>query len=217
MAIEVPEQVQGLFLVLTGERWPTANEDQLREVGEAWGTASKRLESELAPYMLQVVRAIRTSFTGKSAIKFADMMAPYVADPPMYIPQAAEQFNQLKQFLLDASTQVEYVKIISIEELILLILQIAWAIAEAFWTGGGSMAWLAARMAIVRFLLKTLWGRLILQFLLAELFGIAFQLALDVLTQAIQFAKHTRHSWDVQATISAVEVGVVGGALSLPF
>ncbi|MFB9835384.1 WXG100-like domain-containing protein, partial [Actinoallomurus acaciae] len=217
MAIEVPEGVQGLFLVLTGEKWPTANEDALREVGNAWGTAGDRLENELAPYMLQAVQKIRANFTGKSAIKFADMMAPYVVDQPRYIPQAAAQFQQLKKFLLDAATQVEYVKIISIEELVLLIAQIAWAIAMAFWTDGASMTWLAARMAIVRFLLKTWWGRLVLQFILAELFGIAFQVALDVLTQAIQFAKGTRTSWDVHATISAVEVGAIGGLLSLPF
>ncbi|GAB2847483.1 hypothetical protein GCM10027176_58870 [Actinoallomurus bryophytorum] len=217
MAIEVPEGVQGLFLVLTGEKWPTANEDVLREVGDAWGTASDRLENELGPYLVHVVQKIRSDFTGKSAIKFADMMAPYAADDPRYIPEAAAQFQQLKKFLLDASTQVEYTKIISIEELVLLIAQIAWAIAMAFWTDGASMTWLAARMAIVRFLLKTLWGRLILQFVLAEVFGIAFQLALDVLTQAIQFAKHTRTEWDVHATISAVEVGAVGGLLSIPF
>ncbi len=217
MAIEVPEGVQGLFLVLTGEKWPTANEDALREVGNAWGTTSDRLQNELRPFLIQVVQNIRANFTGKSAIRFADMMAPYASEPPYYIPQAAEQFQQLKKFLLDAATQVEYVKIISIEELILLIAQIAWAIAMAFWTDGASMTWLAARMAIVRFLLQSWWGRLILQFALAELFGIAFQLALDVLTQAIQFAKHTRTSWDVQATISAVEVGAVGGLLSLPF
>jgi hypothetical protein len=217
MAIEVPEGVQGLFLVLTGERWPTANEDALREVGNAWGTAGDRLENELGPYMVQVVAHIRENFTGKSAIRFADMMGPYVVDSPRYVPQAAEQFQQLKKFLLDASAQVEYVKIISIEELILLIAQIAWAIAMAFWTDGASMTWLAGRFAIVEFLLKTWWGRLILQFVLAELFGIGFQLALDVLTQAIQFAKHTRTEWDVKATISAVEVGAVGGALSLPF
>src|SRR3569833_2034646 len=131
MAIEVPGPVQGIFLVLTGERWPTANEDHLREVGNAWGTASERLENELGPYMLQVVQRIRENFTGKSAIKFADMMAPYVAGPPKYIPQAAEQFQQLKKFLLDASTQVENDKIISNEELILLIAPIAGASAMA--------------------------------------------------------------------------------------
>jgi len=217
MAIEVPEGVQGLFLVLTGERWPTANEDALREVGNAWGTAGDRLENELGPYLIQAVQHIRANFTGKSAIKFADLMAPYAVDPPHYIPQAAAQFRDLKKFLLNASAQVEYIKIISIEELILLIAQIAWAIAMAFWTSGASMTWIAARMAIVRFLLKTWWGRLILQFVLAELFGIAFQLALDVLTQAIQFAKHTRTEWDVHATISAVEVGAVGGLMTLPF
>lgn len=217
MAIEVPTAVQDLFLVLTGEKWPTANEDRLREVGNTWGSAGDQLRDDLGPLLVKAVHNIRDNFTGKAAIKFADMMAPYVVDPPQYIPQAAAQFQQLKKFLLDAATQVEYVKIISIEELILLIAQIAWAIANAFWTDGASMTWLAARMAIVRFLLKTLWGRLILQFVIAEIFGIAFQLALDVLTQAIQFAKGTRDSWDVKATIGAVEVGAVGGLLSLPF
>ncbi|HEY0537482.1 MAG TPA: hypothetical protein VGD53_03895, partial [Actinoallomurus sp.] len=188
----------------------------MRSVGNAWGTAGAQLQNELGPAMIQVVNHIRTDFTGKSAIKFADMMAPYVADSPQYIPQAIEQFQALKKYLLQTSTQVEYVKLITIEELVLLLAQIAWAIAMSYWTAGQSMAWLAARMAIVRFLLRTWWGRLILQFALAEGFGVAFQTALDGLTQAVQFAKGTRSSWDVKATVTAVEVGAVGGALAIP-
>ncbi|MDN3358141.1 toxin glutamine deamidase domain-containing protein [Actinomadura sp. DC4] len=217
MALDVPEGVRGLFLVLTGEKWPSVDEDALRAAGHAWGTAGDRLKDEAGPYLLSVVQDIRENFTGKSAIKFAEVMGPYVADPPYYIPAAAEQFAELEKFLLDASTQVEYVKIISINEVVLLIAQIAWAIAMAVRTAGASMIWLAARFAIVRFLLSTLWGRLILQFALAQLFGIGFQVALDVLVQAVQFAKGTRTKWDAKSTLSAVEVGAVGGALALPF
>lgn len=217
MAIEVPEGVQGLFLVLTGEQWPTANEDALWEVGNAWGTAGDRLQNELAPYLIQVVQHIRENFTGKSAIKFAQMMAPYASSPPHLLPQAATQFQQLKKFLQDAAAQVEYTKIISFEEVALLIAQIAWAIAMSFFTDGASMTWLAGRMAIVRFLLKTIWGRLLLQLIISEVFGIAFQVALDVLTQLIQmYGTHHRTEWDKNSTLSAVEVGAVGGALSLP-
>src|ERR1700754_2137006 len=119
MGIEVPEGVQGLFLVLTGERWPTADEDAIRRVGEAWGTTGDRLESEVAPYLVQMVAHIRQNFTGKSAIRFAETMGPYASDPPYYLPTAAAQFQDLKKFLLDASAQVEYTKLISIEELVL--------------------------------------------------------------------------------------------------
>ncbi len=217
MAIEVPPAVQNLFLVLTGEKWPRVNEDDLREKANVWGQTGDAMNADLLPLMVQAVETIRANFTGKAAIKFADMMAPYAVEEPRYIPQVAAQAQTLKEFLLEASTQVEYVKIISIGEVILLIAQIAWAIAMAFWTGGESMVWLSERIAIVRFLLERWWGRLVLQFAMAEIFGIAFQLALDVLTQAIQFAKHTRSKWDVNATIGAVEVGAIGGALSVPF
>jgi hypothetical protein len=217
MAIEVPAGVQKLFLVLTGEQWPTANEDHLREVALAWGTAGDRLQSELLPDLVRAVQEIRMNFTGKSAIKFADMMGPYATDPPYYIPEAAKQFQGFKEFLDDAAAQVEYTKLITIEEIVLLILQIAWAIAMAYWSAGASMTWLAARFAIVRTLLASWWGRLLLQFAMAQLFGIGFQVALDVLTQAVQFAKGTRTKWDARATVMAVEVGAVGGVLALPF
>jgi hypothetical protein len=217
MAMEVPEGVRWLFLVLTGEKWPSVNEDSLRQTANAWGIAGDRVRNEAGPYLLRVVQDIRENFSGKSKLKFAETMGPYVADPPSYLPQAAQQFEDLQKFLDEAATQVEYVKLISIEEPVLLIAQIVWAIAAAYWTAGASMVWLAARITVVRFLLQRLWGRLLLQFAMAELFGIGFQMALDVLTQAIQFAKGTRTKWDTRSTLMSVEVGAMGGALSIPF
>ncbi|MGI5229453.1 hypothetical protein [Actinoallomurus sp. CA-142502] len=217
MGLEVPENVRGLFLVLTGEKWPSVDEDALWHAAEAWGIASDRMRNEAGPYLLRVVQDIRENFSGKSAIKFAEMMGPYITEPPYYLPQAADQFKGLQQFLDEAGTQVEYVKIISIEELVLLIAQIAWAIAAAYYTAGSSLVWLAGRFVVVRFLLQRLWGRLLLQFAMAELFGIAFQLALDVLTQTVQFAKGSRSKWDTRSTLMSVEVGAMGGALTVPF
>jgi hypothetical protein len=108
--------------VLTGERWPTADEDALREVGNAWGTAGDRLENELGPYMVQAAHP------GELHREVGDQVRRHdgaLCRLPRYAPEAAAHFRQLKKFPLDASAQVEYVKIISIEELVLLIAQIA--------------------------------------------------------------------------------------------
>ncbi|MEV0406068.1 hypothetical protein, partial [Actinoallomurus sp. NPDC050550] len=217
MAIEPPEGVRDLFLVLTGEQYPSANPDHMREVAQVLGWISEELGNELAPLLVQAVNTIRADFSGEAARQFAEMMAPYVTDEPRYLPATAEQFLRLREFLEKAAVDTEYAQIITIGELVLLLAQIAWAMAAASWSFGSSLAWLAARIVVVRFLLQTLWGRLVLQFALAELMGIAFQVVLDVVTQLVQFAKGTRHEWNLRATGSAVVVGAIGGALAVPF
>ncbi|WP_344654755.1 hypothetical protein, partial [Cryptosporangium japonicum] len=129
---------------------------------------------------------------------------------------AVEQYRTLAAFAQKTGLQVEYVKLISILSLVELLIEIAWAVAMAFWTGGGSMVWLAARYAIFRFLLKTLLGRLIMKILASVTFGVLLQVAMDVAAQAIQFAKGSRTEWDSQATLQSVYVGLMGAAVSLP-
>ncbi|PPK70919.1 toxin glutamine deamidase domain-containing protein [Actinokineospora auranticolor] len=216
MAMMVSDEVRKLFQVLTGEEWPDANEDKLRALADAWETTANRLTGELAPDLRRAVAGIRSTFTGAAELAFANRMAPYVEGSDNYLSIADEQFRALAKFLRDLALEVEYVKIVSILTLVSLIVEIAWAIAMAGPTAGGSMAWLAARMAIVRWLLKTLLGRLLIRVLQAELLGIAFQLVIDVLAQLIQFGMGSRTEWNPKYTLSAVAVGALGGALTLP-
>src|SRR5262249_44389016 len=217
MSMHVPEEVRGLFLVLTGEEWPTADEDKLLLRGRAWGKAATRVQNELEPQIAHAVNTIRLTFDGRAEQGFAETMAPYTVDKPHYIQSATEQFRQLETFLEDTSVQVEYVKLISIISLIELLAEIAWAIAAAPFTGGASMTWLAGVKEIVKYLMKRWWGRLIMRIVQAEVMGIVFQTAMDALVQAIQIAEGRRKSWDANLTIQAVEVGALGGALHLPF
>src|SRR6266542_890288 len=217
MSMHVPDGVRGLFLVLTGEEWPTADEDQLGLLGRAWGKAATRVKHELEPQLTHAVNRIRTNFDGQAERGFADTMAPYSVDKPYYIHSAVEQFRQVETFLEDTSVQVEYVKLISILTLIELLAEIAWAVMASPFTGGASMAWLEGVMEVVKFLMQRWWGRLFLRILQAEVMGIAFQAAMDGLVQAIQIAEGKRKHWDTKLTIQSVAVGALGGALSLPF
>ncbi|MBM7773660.1 hypothetical protein JOD54_003864 [Actinokineospora baliensis] len=216
MAMMVPDEVRKLFQVLTGEEWPDANEDKLRALADAWDRAAFRLTGELAPQLRTAVFTIRSNFHGAAEQAFANRMAPYVEGADNYLSIADEQFRALAKFLRDLALEVEYVKLVSILSLIALIAEIAWAIAAAFGTAGASMAWLAARMAIVRWLLKSLLGRLLIKVIQAQIVGIAFQLVIDVVAQLIQFGMGTRTEWNPKYTASAAAVGALGGALTLP-
>jgi hypothetical protein len=215
MAMMVSPEVAKLFQVLTGEEWPDANEDHLRALAQEWAVGAQALGSQLGPGLRAAVQAIRSEFAGEAERAFAARVSPFI-EGDNYIDAAAELFKSLSDYLLKLALDVEYMKLVSIYSLIALLAEIALAIAMSPFTGGASMAWLAARMAIVRFLLRSLLGKLLLQLLQAAVFGIAFQLLIDAAAQATQFAMGTRNNWDTDKTKNAAGVGAMGAALA-PF
>ncbi|OLR93339.1 scabin-related ADP-ribosyltransferase [Actinokineospora bangkokensis] len=217
MGMMVSDEVRTMFHVLTGEEWPDADESALRALADAWDRAAAQLSGELTPELLRAIATIRSTFTGDAEQAFADRMAPFAeGGSGSHLANAEAQFRQLAKFLRELALDVEYVKLVSIITLITLIAEMAWAIAMAFWTSGASMVWLAARVAIVRFLLQSLLGRLLIKAVQAQVFGILFQVAIDALAQTIQFGMGTRTTWNTKSTLGAIAVGSLGGALSLP-
>ncbi|MDU0294900.1 hypothetical protein, partial [Saccharothrix longispora] len=192
MAMMVPDEVRVLFRVLSGEEWPDANEDQLRALADAWDVAAGRLEAELSPQVRHAVVTIRGTFHGRAERAFAARMAPFVEGSDNYIAVACVQFRQVAGFLRKLALDVEYVKLVSVITIVTLVAEIAWATAMAFWTGGASMAWLAARVSVVRSLLRHWLGRLLLRLAQAAVFGVVFQVLVDGLAQLSQFAMGTR-------------------------
>ncbi|MER6992721.1 toxin glutamine deamidase domain-containing protein [Saccharopolyspora hirsuta] len=214
MAMTVSPEVAKLFQVLTGEEWPDADEDQLRALAGEWTAAAQTL-AELGPGLRSAVQAIRADFAGEAAEAFAQRVAPFVEGDDL-ISSAAELFNGLAKTLLDLALDVEYMKIVTIASLIALLAEIAWAIAMAPFTGGATMSWLAARMAVVRFLIQSLLGRVLMRVLSTAVFSVAFQLLIDAVAQTAQFAMGTRTEWNTDHTKNAAGTGGMAAALALP-
>jgi hypothetical protein len=77
MAMEVSNEVAGLFFVLTGERFPDANEDSLRELAAVWRNAAAGLR-QLHAGIAAAVAQTRESFDGGAERAFAERMARWV-------------------------------------------------------------------------------------------------------------------------------------------
>ncbi|MBB5159862.1 WXG100-like domain-containing protein [Saccharopolyspora phatthalungensis] len=211
MSLMVPVEVRRLFQVLTGEDMTDADEDALFAVAE-------RLESDaavvemLAPAVQDVVGRVRGGFSGKAADRFAERSAGF---SPV-LEAGGGGLRELAGFVRNLALQVQYLKFVTVGGLVLLLAEIAWAVAMAGPTGGASMAWLAARFAVMRFLLSRWWGQLFMRLAMGQVVGVGLQVLMDAGAQGLQFALGTRDKWDAQTSEMAAGVGAFSGLLALP-
>ncbi|MEU3269287.1 toxin glutamine deamidase domain-containing protein [Saccharomonospora sp. NPDC006951] len=212
MAMMVSPEVAKLFQVLTGEEWPDANEDKLRALAAEWQGSAEDL-ADLAVGLRGAVDGIRSNFEGEAARAFIERVSPFIEGDRL-IDAAAELFQGLGDYLVDLALDVEYMKLVIINSLIALLVEIALAIKLAPFTGGASMSWLAARIPIVRFFVNTVLRKVITEIVKLAVYSIAFQLLVDVAAQVTQYGMGTRDEWNTDHTKNAAAVGAMGAALA---
>ncbi len=119
-------------------------------------------------------------------------------------------------FVRDLSQQVRYVKLMTIYGLQLLLVEMAWAVAMAGATGGASMAWLAARMAVMRMLLSRWWGQLFMRLAMAAAGGVGFNVLPDLQAQLQMLGENSSDKWDGKLSGQAAGTGAFSALVSLP-
>ncbi|MBB5158472.1 WXG100-like domain-containing protein [Saccharopolyspora phatthalungensis] len=211
MSVLVPEEVRRLFQVLTGEDMTDADEDALFAVAERLESGAVAVEV-LGPVVGEVVGRVRGGFSGKAADRFADRLAGFVP----VLESGGVGLRELAGFVRNLALQVQYLKFVTVGGLVLLVAEVAWAVAMAGPTGGASMAWLAARFAVMRLVLSRWWGQLFMRLAMAQIVGIGLQVVIDGGAQGVQFALGTRKKWDGDLTTMAVGVGAFTGLLVVP-
>ncbi|WP_394378045.1 hypothetical protein [Saccharopolyspora spinosa] len=119
-------------------------------------------------------------------------------------------------FVRDLARQVRYLKLVTIYGLELLAFEMAWAVAWAGATGGASMAWLAARCAVMRLLLSRWWGQLFMRLAMAAAGGVAFNVVPDLQAQLQMLGEKSSAKWDGKLSEQAAGMGAFSALVSLP-
>src|SRR3954449_10525367 len=114
MAMHAPTEVRDFFLLVTGEQWPTADEDQLRELAVAWRRTADAIGYQLAPEVERAVIKGREAVEGSAARGFAETMARFTVEEPHYFRTLVDNFRGMADFLDKTALEVEYVKIMAI-------------------------------------------------------------------------------------------------------
>lgn len=173
MAIMINDPfARGFFKVVTGDPFPAVNEDELFRAADSWFVWAGALGVRVMQDLVMAVRKIRRGVFGEADQAFADQLAKYVTEPPMYLPEGAEQFRRSGDILRGLALQAAVMKRALLVELLLLIAEFLAALATFVPTFGQSMASYAVKAALFRFFAKTALRRFLTAILTAQVIGI---------------------------------------------
>ncbi|MER8186424.1 hypothetical protein [Kitasatospora sp. NPDC094015] len=216
MAVELPEPLQWVLLLLAGTRWPEADEDQLRDMAEHWRRTATGLQDAAHAADATVKRSLDGQ-TGRAAEALTAHWAQYMVgkgteDEPGYLPGLYQACAGMGDMLESMANSAETAKIQIIAQLGILAFEIATAEAEAPVTAGASLVqvpvMIATGRAAVQQILKTL-----LKEMLALAAKQALQMAaINLMAQAIELAEGHRKSIDMKEVGQNALGGAVAGA-----
>ncbi|WP_168588078.1 hypothetical protein [Saccharopolyspora sp. ASAGF58] len=210
-SIMVPEGVRRLFQVLTGEDMTDADEGALFAVADVLESGAAGL-GEVRALVAELVGKVRTEFSGKAADRFADGLG--IFDGLLSSGQAG--LLDLAAFVRKTSQQVRYLKLVTIYGLELLAVEMSWAMQFAGATAGATLAWLAARMAVMRFLLTSWWRQLFMRLAMMAAGGVVFNVLPDVQAQLTMRGEESAEKWDRTLTEQAAGMGAFSALVALP-
>ncbi|MGW4378481.1 WXG100-like domain-containing protein [Kitasatospora sp. NPDC004531] len=216
MAVELPEPLQWVLLLLAGCRWPEADEDQLRDMADHCRKAAEALADAAQAGDATIKRALEGQ-QGVAAEALGTYWEKYsvgkgTEQDPGYLPGAINALNGMGDMLEQVANSAETAKIQIIAQLGILAFEIATAEAEAPFTGGLSMlevpGFIAASKATVSATLKLL----LKEMLVMAAKQAAQMAAINLLAQGIELAEGHRKSIDMKEVGQNAAGGAVGGA-----
>ncbi|WP_304455297.1 ADP-ribosyltransferase [Nocardiopsis sp. YSL2] len=198
---------------LTGIVMPTADPRALRATAELYETTGTQITHHLTDLLTHIRRRVRTDFSGQAADYFDRSVAQFTTGDNDYIGAAGQIAADMGRELRKAAANAEYMAMMVIGQLVQLLLEIAWAIASAYWTFGASLKMIPVFKAIRSLLIRRILSWFLLTVpghqIISQIFA-----SLDSIIQRIQIANGTRTEWDHDLTTSAHLGAVIEGLLS---
>ncbi len=216
MAVELPEPLQWVLLLLAGARWPEADEDQLREMADHCRKAADSLKDATQSADSTIKRALDGQ-KGNAAEALGKYWDKYsvgkgTEQDPGYLPGAINALNGMGDMLEQVANSAETAKIQIIAQLGILAFELATAEAEAPFTAGASLLQVPAMIAASRVVVSQLLKQLLKEMLEMAVKQAAQMAAINFLAQGIELAEGHRKSIDMKEVGQNALGGAVGGA-----
>ncbi|GAA2135845.1 hypothetical protein GCM10009760_14830 [Kitasatospora kazusensis] len=216
MAVELPEPLQWVLLLLAGTRWPEADEGQLRDMADHWRKVGASLQDASHAADAAVKQALEGQ-QGTAADALTKHWAEYTvgkgteADPG-YLPGLINSCNGMGDMLEGMANSAETAKIQIIAQLGILAFELATAEAEAVVTAGASLAEAPVFIATTREIVQQALKKLLKEALQHALKQAVQMAAINLLAQTIELAQGHRKSIDMKEVGQNALGGAVAGA-----
>ncbi|WP_396934194.1 toxin glutamine deamidase domain-containing protein, partial [Mycolicibacterium sp.] len=229
MGIEIPPGLQWVSY-LTGSEWPQGDETAMRRIGDYWRDAASDL-SDLIPDLNRVRSETMSVLMGETADAAEEQFA-MLFDGDYSVDKLSQAMSALGDLADGAGTEIEYTKLQIITSLAIAAAEIAWALAAAPETFGGSLSLIppaeAATIMTVRQLVMMLLRQLLRKLgeamtktmvrrLLREAAQeIAIGLGQELAIQGFQVAQGNRDGIDWKQAGIVTAASGIGGAVGSP-
>ncbi|WP_378740475.1 glycosyltransferase [Nocardia brasiliensis] len=127
MTINIPSGLQWLSWV-AGSEWPQGDEDALFRLAQYWQRAATDLQA-IVPDVRNAANATLKYYDGNGADEAVAQLKKLISGDDS-IEKLAEQLVKLGNYAENGGTQIEYTKLQIITTLVILAIQIAWALAS---------------------------------------------------------------------------------------
>ncbi|WP_354637114.1 toxin glutamine deamidase domain-containing protein [Kitasatospora camelliae] len=216
MAVELPEPLQWVLLLLAGTRWPEGEEDVMREMADRWRAAGETL-ADVGRSVDSTVQRALDGQQGKAAEGLATHWAKFsvgkgTEEDPGFFPSMVKSCEGMAEMLDNMANSTETAKIQIVAQLGILAFEIATAEASAPVTAGASLAAIPAAVAVTRTAVQQILKQLLKEALEFAAKEAAQEVAINLLAQTIQVAEGNRSGFDAKELGQSALGGAVGGA-----
>ncbi|MGE7434980.1 WXG100-like domain-containing protein [Kitasatospora sp. NPDC001175] len=215
MAVEVPEPLQWVLLLLSGARWPEADEDNLRQMAEHWRSVASALD-DIGETSDATMRRALADQQGVAATKLTEYWANFTTgkgeEQPGVFPGLVAACNGMGDMLESMANSAETAKIQIIAQLGILAVDIATAEVEAPFTAGVSLAQIPVAVAAIRTVVQQIIKKLALEALEFAAKQAVQMAAINLLAQSIEVMQGHRKSVDLNEVGQNAASGAVAGA-----
>ncbi|MGW4652147.1 WXG100-like domain-containing protein, partial [Kitasatospora sp. NPDC004289] len=143
MAVELPEPLQWVLMLLAGSRWPEGDEDLMRDMARRWRSAAEAVEEGGRAADSAMKRALdgqQGAAMDELSKKWETLTLPADGKKPGFFPGMVKACNSMADSLEAMANSTETAKISIVAQLGILAYEIATAEAAAPVTAGASLA-----------------------------------------------------------------------------
>ncbi|WP_445161742.1 WXG100-like domain-containing protein [Mycobacterium sp. Dal123C01] len=156
--ITIPAELQRVSY-LVGQKWPQGSEHGMWSIADAWNGSAQHLAGVI-PTLQQVSSQIPSALSGDTGAAVTQSLQALLSGDNS-IPTLVTGMSALGSLAEETGTQIQYTKLQILSSLAIAAAEIAYALAMADWTFGGSLAWIPAIEGITRAAIRVIVAQLI--------------------------------------------------------
>ncbi|MFI5529432.1 toxin glutamine deamidase domain-containing protein [Kitasatospora sp. NPDC051853] len=215
MAVELPEPLQWVLMLLAGSRWPEGDEDLMRDMARRWRSAAESVDEGGRAADSAMKRALdgqQGAAMDELAKKWETLTLPVDGSKPGFFPGMVKACNSMADSLEAMANSTETAKISIVAQLGILAFEIATAEAAAPVTAGASLAAIPVAIQASKMTVQQILKKLAKEIIVLALKEAFQEVAINLLAQSIQLAAGNRKELDGKELGMSAAGGAIGGA-----